>query len=384
MEADSKAGEQKLTRREVLTRATQAGLGMAAAATLGPLAACAPAAPAQPAAGAAPAAPAVLKGQTIVIGIWGGAFAGTLRQAIVPDFEKDHGVKVTFDEGLSEDHMAKARAQQPKPEMTVMSLDEPNIPLLAAEGLLAQLTPQDVPNLRNVDPKFSFPDGYGVGLGIFWMRPYYNTKFVKEITSYADFWNPAYKGRVVIYSMKPATSSTPFLIFASAIGTGKSFKEAQYDLDPGFAKIKELKPNLHSMTDASLAVIPLMAQGDVWLFNAPSRIVVPFIVKGAPLTHANPKEGTVLHLNVEALVKNGPLPELGKDWINRMLSEKAQLAMLNAAYNGSVIRSVQVPAALRGMVPGPDDWDKMIRPDWAHLIKGQRALIDRWNREIAS
>lgn len=391
--AEEKA-ESKLTRRELLTRATQAGLGMAAAASLGPLAACAPAAPQQPAAAGAgapapaakPAAPAVVKGQTMVAGVWGGAFAQAIREVLIPDFEKDHSVKVNLQEGLSQDWMAKVRAQKSKPEITVMGVDDADPPTLVPEGLIVKLTPQDIPSLNDVYPQFIIADGHSVGIAVGWLAPHYNTERIKTPpTSYGDFWNPAYKGRVVIYSMKPSTSSIPFLVAASALATGKSLKDAQYDIDPGFAKIKELKPNLHSMTDQSLTILPLMVQGEVWMFTFPSRIAGPFVAKGAPIARAEPKEGPFLAMNVVTLVANSPMQDLGKDFINRLLSEKVQLEMTKRAFTGPVNRKVQVPADLRKLVPsGPDDVAKMLLLDWAHINKNKAAWIDRWNREITS
>lgn len=150
-------------------------------------------------------------------------------------------------------------------------------------------------------------------------------------------------------------------------------------------KLKELKANAHSIVDSLSTAAPLLGQGELWLAPMSSRHVAALIVKGAPLARAEPKEGPFLLLNTVTLVKNAPLQVQGKDFINRLLSDKVQLPMATANFTGPTVRTVQVPADLRKLVPfGPEEAAKMISLDWEHVIKNRAKWIDRWNKEIAS
>lgn len=388
MSGDEQPLGNKLTRRELLGRAARAGLGLAAAGSLAPLVACAPvSAPQkeQPAAGGAPAAPAVVKGQTMAIAFWSGLFSNVVREVIVPDFEKDHGIKVGIEEGISFDAMAKIRTERANPQHTIIGVDDQYIPEARAEDLIVKLTPQDVPNMKNMFPEYLVDDGYGLGIAVSWNTLHYNTEKVKTpLTSYAQMWDPAYKGRVGIQGLDSGTG-IQFFMAVAALAVGKPIKDAQYQAEAAFPKFKELKPNVHSIAKSMNTVAPLMAQGEMWLAVGASRIMAPYIDKGAPMVIVGDvKEGPFRLLNSIALVKGGPLQAQGKDFINRMLSEKVQLELSKKAYTGPVVTNVQVPAELAKLVPrGREDAAKMIILDWDHVIKNRNAWLDRWNKEIA-
>lgn len=387
MSGDERAQASGFTRRELLRRAAQAGVGVAAATSLGALAGCAPAAEpqreAKPAAGA-PGAPATVKGQTMAIAMWGGPFAQAVRDAVVPDFEKDHGVKVVIEEGISADAIAKVRAARGNPQHTVIGVDDQFIAELKAEGLLVQITPQDVPSMRDMYPEYVIEEGYGLGVAVNWQALHYNSEKIKTPpTSWAAMWDPAYKGRVVGQSFKGG-GGILVLIAIAALVTGKPAQQAQYEAEAAFPKYKELKPNLHSIVDAPIQAFPLLAQGEVWLMSGPSRLGATYVAKSAPVARAETKEGQPMLLNTVALVKNAPLQAQGKDFINRFLSARVQLEMAKNAFTGPTNRTVQVPPDLRKLVPsGPEDASRMIRADWNHIIKNRAKWVDWWNKEMA-
>jgi putative spermidine/putrescine transport system substrate-binding protein len=396
-QANEQRSPQRLTRRELLTRATQAGLGLAAVTSLAPLAACAPvAAPEKPAAsgpasgapaaGDKPSAPAVVKGQTLTLALWAGPFVQGLREHLIPEFEKDHGVRVVIEEGISADAIAKVRAARGNPQHTVIGVDDQFIPELKAEGLIVQLTPQEVPNLKEVYPEYIVEDGHGIGVAVSWNSLHYNSDRVKKpITSWAALWDPDFKGRVVIQSFKAGTGIQVAAVIAG-LATGKSAKEAQYEIEASFPIFKEkIKPNIHSIVDSTIQALPLVASGEAWLVPTPSRLGAPYTVRGAPVKRAELQEGAPMLLNTVALVKNAPLQDVGRDFINRFVSAKVQLGMAKVALTGPVNKTVQVPTELRGLVPaGLEDASKMIRLDWNHLNKVRPKLVDWWNKEMAS
>ncbi len=386
----------RLTRRTLLSGLALSGAALA----LGALSACGPKATPQaenrPAPGGSAAtsvaatgstaasASAVVKGQTMAIAIWGGPFSKTIREAILPDFEKDHGIRVAIEEGITADALAKIRTAREKPQHTIIGIDDQFVPEVKAEGLVVQLTPHDVSNMKDMYPQYIVEEGYGVGAAVSWFSPAYNSDKIKtDPGTWAALWDPAYKGRVIMVSLKAGTGIMQFLA-AAAVATGKPIKEAQYDADAAFKKMKELKPNVLKISDSTVQDIPLLAQGEAWILPTPSRLAFPYKLKGAPIERLKPKEGSFMLLNTVALVKNAPLQAQGKDFINRFIALKAQLDMSKGALTGPTNKNVEIPADLKGLVPGPEDASQMIRPDWEFVIKNRSAWIDRWNKEIAS
>lgn len=329
-------------------------------------------------------APAIGSQQTFTVSMWAGPFAKAVRENLVPDFEKDHGVKVAIEEGQSNDTMAKVRTEGDRPKRTVICLDEFFIPQLRAAKLILPLTQSDVPNLKDVFPQFVFEDGHGIGAASNLITLFYHTgRIATPPDSWAAMWNPAYRGRVTIPSAV-STIGTMVLMAAAAVATGKPISEAQIDLDPGFKKVKELKPNLYSIVDNSLQVAPLLAKGEIWLTPITGRFMIPYILQKAPLARAPLKEGGFMLLNSMALVANSPMQNLGKDFINRMLSEKVQSAMVTLGNSGPANSKVVVPPEIRPYVP----WEaaevaKLNRVDLPNFTRQWSAWQARWNAEIA-
>ena len=360
MDTDRRSVGTRLTRRQLLAGAAQVGLGLAAA------------------------GPARAQGKTMAIAIWGGPFSAALREALLPDFEKDHGIKVVMEEGISADAIAKIRTARANPQHTVIGVDDQFISELKSEGLLVRLTPKDVPNQKELFPEYVIEDGFGLGVAVSWQALHYNTARIKTpITSWRAMWDPAYKGRVVIQSFKGGTGIMG-LAMVAGLATGKPAQQAQYEAEAAFPLYKQLKPNLHSIVDSTVQALPLLAQGEAWLVPTPSRLGAAYTVKGAPIARAETREGEPMLLNTVALVKNAPFQELGKDFVNRFLSARVQLEMAKKALTGPTNQNVEVPADIRKLVPvGREDASKMIRLDWVHVTKNRVRWVDWWNKEMA-
>ena len=55
------------------------------------------------------------------------------------------------------------------------------------------------------------------------------------------------------------------LLAAAHLETGKPYKEAQYEIDAAFKKLKSLKPNLLNVYTNAPQAINLMEQGEAWM-----------------------------------------------------------------------------------------------------------------------
>ncbi|MBM3221769.1 MAG: extracellular solute-binding protein [Candidatus Rokubacteria bacterium] len=371
LDMDTFSKKTTVSRREWLAHATRAGLGGAAIASVGLLA-------------RASTVSAQAAAKTMAIAIWGGPFSAALREALVPEFEKDHGVKVVMEEGISADAIAKVRTARSNPQHTLIGVDDQFISELKTEGLIVPVTPKDVPNMKDLFPEYVIEDGHGVGVAVSWSGLHYNTARVKTpITSWRAMWDPAFKGRVIIQSFKAGTGILT-LAMTAALATGKPAQQAQYEAEAAFPLYKQLRPHLHSIVDSTVTALPLLAQGEAWLLPTPSRIAAAYTVKGAPIARAEVKEGQPMLLNTVALVKNAPLQEQGRDFINRFLSAKVQLEMAKKGLTGPTNQKVEVPADLKKLVPvGREDAARMVRLDWKHVTKHRAQWVDWWNKEMA-
>eukprot|EP01031_Cornospumella_fuschlensis_P045315 gene45315-55439_t len=81
-------------------------------------------------------------------------------------------------------------------------------------------------------------------------------------TTWASLWDAKYASKIIIPSLQN-TEGVWMLLAAAHLETGKPYKEAQYDIDAAFRKLKSLKPNLLNVYTNAPQAINLLEQGDL-------------------------------------------------------------------------------------------------------------------------
>lgn len=275
------------------------------------------------------------------------------------------------------------RAEASRPRHSVMMMDDAVINTARRLNLTEPLSKSLLPALAEVYPQYVLENGHGVAIAVHYVSIAYNTS-VQPPASWRTLWNDDLKRKVLIPSIN-LTNGIMMLIMASALGSGKSVREAQYDIDPGFEQIKKLKPNLLDMFGNTASAVNLLVQGE-------AKIAAPFYGKninrfardGAPVGLSLPKEGPFAGINGACLVKNAPEPELAAQFLNYGLRAEVQSSLSREAISGPVNAKATVPENIRKMVPSePREIEAMNFLDWEHINKNRDAWTERWNREIA-
>lgn len=173
------------------------------------------------------------------------------------------------------------------------------------------------------DNRYSVPYTYGM-VGVI-----YNTALVDE-EDYAEMswsllWNEKYRGKILQFNNQRDAFGTAMYY------TGLDINSTDTSVwDDALLKLKEQKPLLqgyvndeifNKMTTASAAIAPYFA-GD-FLTMADQNEDLDFYY---------PKEGTNYFVDAMCIPKNANYPEVAKEYINFMLSEK--VAVANAVYIG--------------------------------------------------
>ena len=321
-------------------------------------------------------------GKTMQIGIWGGTQGDFIRKTVLPAFEKDFDCKIEAQQGSTLGQIGLLRAAKAAPKFTVMFVDDLGVEIAKREGLIDPLPKDRMPNLAKVYPRFIYNDGYGVALAISSAGLFYNTETTKPLASYADLWDPKFKGQVSLVGTK-TTPSVFTVIAAAAVATGKPYKEAQYLADQAWPKLRELKPNilnLYSTDDASL----LVSQGQ-GMIGGPeySKYVLPYTLKGATVDMCYPKEGAFAGVNCQILVKNGPEQDLGAAFMNRMLEPAVQQGLAEAALAAPAIGGLTFKPEIAKYLAYPDtkmDELGLFSPDWAYVNSVRSQWIEKLNQ----
>ncbi|MDO9025500.1 MAG: ABC transporter substrate-binding protein [Zwartia sp.] len=326
---------------------------------------------------------AISQTKTLYIGMNGGVMEKTWTERIFPEFEKANNVKVVVVPGTSSDILAKAQANKDKPQMHVMFLDDGVMARAVGMGLCEKMTPN--PQLEEIYPiaRFKGDMAAGVTMGMTGMA--YNTKMFADKnwtppTSWMDFADPKYKGKVVFQSL-PASSFGlhGFLMFNRIQGGSEK------DVNPGFnAWPKTIGPNVLEYIPSSAKLAEMFQNGEVAIAPLTPTSVAVLKGRGIPVEYVQPKEGSVVLMVAQCVIAKNSEPELSQKLAQHLLSAQAQSAGLQ--YGNQVPSNAKAKAskeADQAVLSKFNDYMKTaVTVDWDTINANRPAWNARWNRVV--
>jgi putative spermidine/putrescine transport system substrate-binding protein len=335
-------------------------------------------------AGYAVTSPHVLRAATpepekeLVFACNGGGTQRIFEEQYFPEFSRRHGgITVRYVPGQPADLVAKARAQRGSPAIDVIFLGGSYTYQAIDENLVTEVDRSLIPNLSQVAAGISnetavVPVGVATA-GVLTNTDVFARNRFPEPTSWFDFWDKKFKGHVGLYSINTAATNSLLIKIAQLLSD--NYK----NLDPAFAKLRELRPNMLDFYATAGAWETAMQQGDLWIGVNTATRAMQMKQSGLPVGFPRMKEGLVGYGNFLGLIKGAPHPTAAHLWINYMLSIEAQQRMVTAIGYNSVNSRVRIPEELK--IYFPDIKDLFI-PDWRYFSTQTAKIVDRWNREI--
>jgi spermidine/putrescine transport system substrate-binding protein len=166
--------------------------------------------------------------------------------------------------------------------------------------------------------------------------------------SWADLWNPEYKGHLSLYDS--GESSHAMTALALGIDPWKATADQEAQIK---AKLIALKPNVLDFWTDSTTLGPEIASGDVWVAaNAWPDAYKTAVDAGLQVQYLEPKEGRlswVCGYGLSSKVKN---IDLAYDYINAMISPASMAEESNQyAYGASNVQAIPLtdPALVKLM-----------------------------------
>ena len=203
------------------------------------------------------------------------------------------------------------------PAFDVLITDDITLRSAVKANLFEEVSGTDVPNIGQLYPNFMPLKGYGLPIFASVIPMAYNKVRVKNPpTSLADLSNPEFKGRVGIFNLESVGGVVNLIALAEA--NGGSIQ----NLDPGFAKLKEIRPNLATATSSTVDLYNLFQREEIWLATLWSGRVNALIEQGVPLEIAVPKEGLRTTLNFASLIKGTKVRGAALKFIEQIVSER--------------------------------------------------------------
>ena len=225
-------------------------------------------------------------------------------QELLDAFAKEYKIKVNYDTYASNEELL-AKLQAGKTTYDVIIPSDYTVAILIAQKMLEPIDLGHMPNFANVDDLFknpyydpgnqyTVPYQWGsVGIAV-------NTaKVTKPITKYADLWDPAFKGKLVVLDDEREIIGMALLV----LGYDKNSTDPA-QLDAAKKKLIELKPNIKLYDSDSPKTALLSGEavaGVVW--NGEASLAHQ---ENAKITYVLPEEGMGVWIDNLAVPKGAP------------------------------------------------------------------------------
>lgn len=286
---------------------------------------------------ATPVATVPLKdGKKQELHVWN--FTTYIADDTIANFEKLYNVKVTYDTFTSFDEVV-TKVQSGNPGYDVVVGPDYQVTALANAGLLEELNLANLPNFsKYASTQFKNPaydEGNKHSVAYQWgtIGLAYNAKKVgRDLNSWADVFDPKFKGRVGILKNSRETIAT-FLIYLGkdANSTKPEDLKAVKDL---ILKNKDLIATFHD-SDGQFKV----AKGELDVITDWSgdffQVMADPANKDLGLTYVIPKEGAVLWTDNLMILKGAPNKDLAEKFINYVYDPAVGASISNYTQYGS-------------------------------------------------
>lgn len=301
---------------------------------------------------------------------------------ILPDFEKQYNVKVSYLPGVSLATISKLQAQKDAPQIDVACLDDGPREQAKAMGLLQATDPAKMPNLADVYDVAKMPDNIGVGWAVFGVGIVYNPEaYTKAGLQPPKSWNdlalPELKDHVIADTITSTYGLDLLIMLARANGGSLD------NMEPGFAKMKDVAANVPTF-DTTADLSSFFQQGEAWVGVWTNGEANGYRKKtGFPMEFVYPEEGAPALFATANVVKGAPNADLADAFLNYLVGKEAQQIVGEKIGFGPVNGKVVLPPDQAANVTyGAEAAGKLVQLDWAVINQKRPEWTDRWNREI--
>lgn len=325
-----------------------------------------------------------------LIGGWaGGAAAEELRILAwqgyadddwVAEFEKATGAEVSVVYAQTDDEIWSKMKGSEGEDFDLFAVNTSELQRYIDAGLAVPHDLAQLPNQQQTLPQFRdlaqvrgvTRDGkvYGIPFAFDSIGLLYDTtKVSTPPDSMNVLWDPAYKGKILLYD----ASAHNFSFAALAEGIENPFALSDAQLQGIKQKLIELQANALSYYQSSDEALQIYQNNDVALIfaNFGQQQLKLMQDAGAPVAYVVPKEGALAWLDTWALSKGAKNPELAEKWVNFVLQEKISGALTQRNGFGNTV----TPLASAGA------HDKFV---WLLPVEDFQKRNDLWNEVKAA
>ncbi|WP_426435739.1 extracellular solute-binding protein [Bradyrhizobium genosp. P] len=311
----------------------------------------------------------------IIVGTWGGDYGQLLSDLIDKPILAPKGIEVLQDVANADPRKTKllAERQSRRGSMDVACLSDTDHYVVATTNVFEVVDAAKVSRLDKVFPELrtdtAIPHIYSALVIL------YNENQVKvPPTSWADLWDPKWRGRVGLADILYAWNT---LAAALANGGGVS------NLDPAEQKLLELRSLDAKIYPSNEALAAGLKSEEVWL--TAMWLARGFMWKkaGIPLSHVVPKEGAASIVFEASVPRNARNKDGGFAYLDAMLDPKAQIAFADKMGYVPTVSDAVLPEDLAKQVSLSEaDRARLLKPDYKYQSERSQRTLDFWNKQF--
>jgi putative spermidine/putrescine transport system substrate-binding protein len=311
----------------------------------------------------------------VVVGTWGGDYGQLLSDLVDKPIVAPKGLEVLQDVANAEPRKTKllAERQSRRGSMDVACLSDSDHYILDGTDTFETIDTARISRFDKVFPelrtKTAIPHIYSAQVIL------YNTNQVKTPpTSWADLWDPKWKGRVGLVDILFPNNT----IMAALAGGG-----SMSNYDPAEKKLMELRSLDAKIYPSNEALAAALKSEEVWLTSMWLARGFMWKKAGIPLSHVVPKEGAVSIVFEASIPRNARNKDGGYTYLDAMLDPKAQVAFADKMGYVPTVSDAVLPDDIAKQVSlSESDRARLLKPDYKYHTERMQRTLDFWNKEF--
>ncbi|MCJ7724410.1 MAG: spermidine/putrescine ABC transporter substrate-binding protein [Anaerolineales bacterium] len=251
------------------------------------------------------------------------AWSEYIPQALLDGFNEKTGIKVNYDTYSSnEELLAKLQAGASGYDVIIPS--DYTVTIMTNQGMLEPLNKTKISNFDNLDPlvlnkeydpgnKYTVPYQWGTSCLVV-----DTAKVSRPITKWADLWDPAFEGKVVLLDDEREVLGMTLTV----LGYDKNSIDPM-QLEEAKQKFLELMPNV-KLFDSDSPKTALLS-GEVWLGQTWNGEAALAHQENPDIDYIIPEEGCTVWFDNLAVPKGAPHKDAAMTFINYVLDPSASI-----------------------------------------------------------
>lgn len=258
-------------------------------------------------------------------------WADDVPKSVIDAFTSEYGVTINYQTyEATEEALKNLRAGM---VCDVMVIDNPFVPELAAEGLIAEIDHRNLPNFRNIsanfrelvfDPGNRYSVTYNWGLTGLLVRA---DRVSEPVTRWADLWDPRFAGRLLVWDLQR------YLIGIALQSLGFSINsENPAELETALHRLLALKAQARTAGYTPEVSDLALARGEVALMYGFAGDVLRARARNLDIRHVPPAEGSIQWGDNFVIPAASPRKYTAEVFINFLLRPEISARIVNEQY----------------------------------------------------